>query len=141
MYVAESRKQAFDDIRQGAERFVKEYLYAYAPFIRKFFADYEGQPMAEMQVEQIARKARWIIGDPDEVSSMLEELDMVTGGISHLLVIGGGWQPHDRWHASLDLLARHVIPRFRGASRGMNHAFERTLANPMEVTFDRQPTT
>ena len=131
VYVAETTKQAFDDIRVGAERFAKRYLTIMAPFLSQVFEDYKGQPLAEIGIEQLARKCHWIIGDPDDVAAQLDEFNESAGGIEHLLIIGGGWQPHHRFQASMDLFARYVMPRFRGSNLGMGRAFERLQASPI----------
>ena len=135
IYVSESREKALEEIAIGAQRFVKDYLFSYAgAIVRPIFQDYEGQPDNEMGIEQLAAKARWIIGDPDSVTRQVAQLEADTGGIGTLLTIGGGWATPANFEKSLDLFARYVMPNFKGPkARGMQRSFDRCLANPMAM--------
>jgi len=135
VYVAESREKALEEMGPGAERFVKDYLFSYAGrTVRPHFEAYPGQPASEMDIERLVTRARWIIGDPDSVTAQIKQLEIDTGGVGTLLIIGGGWSRPADFEKSMDLFARYVMPNFKGPNgMGMRRAFQRVLDNPIEM--------
>jgi limonene 1,2-monooxygenase len=132
IYVGESREQAYNEIRERGEAFLKDYFMEYVPPLKKVIEDYDGQPTEEITIEQIARKAHWIVGDPDEVTAGIRQLEADTGGIGSLLVIGGT-ASHRDWLANMERFANYVIPQLRGTNKGMQRSFQRVLENPIQL--------
>ena len=69
MYVAESRNQAWDEVRAGIMR---EAEYFSAIGLRGHYAEYEGQPYSEFTPESCADIRDWMIGTPDDAIAWLE---------------------------------------------------------------------
>lgn len=133
IYVAESREQALEDLRIGAEAYIKDYIFMYVPPVRDFFQEYPGQPDDEIGVDQITRKSFWIVGDPDQVTEGVQQLERDTGGMGSLVVIAGGFARQHRWENSMELFARYVMPNVHGTSRGMLRGFQRVKDNPITL--------
>ena len=51
-----------------------------------------------------------IVGSPDEVLQQLHDLWDYTGGFGTLLMIAHDWDDKAKWLASMDLLAKEIIP-------------------------------
>jgi alkanesulfonate monooxygenase SsuD/methylene tetrahydromethanopterin reductase-like flavin-dependent oxidoreductase (luciferase family) len=55
----------------------------------------------------------WIVGDVDEVTEKLRQLQADTGGFGTLLLMGHEWQPRERWLRSMRLFVEQVMPRLQ----------------------------
>ena len=129
VYLADSTEQALADIKGGVETQIKEYFFnlgAGAPF-----RDYDGQPDGEIDVSQMVRKGStgfgWIVGDPDFCVRQLRRAEEETGGFGTLLIIPGDWAPREKWNYSLELFARHVMPKFKHWNRSVQAAHDQMV--------------
>jgi alkanesulfonate monooxygenase SsuD/methylene tetrahydromethanopterin reductase-like flavin-dependent oxidoreductase (luciferase family) len=97
VHCAETTGQARAEAREPMERYVRTRLYA-----------------VQRPVETLIEQNVVAFGDPDEivrVARLYEE-----AGFTHLLAIGNfGGLPHKQVLRSIELLARHVLPRFAPA--------------------------
>jgi alkanesulfonate monooxygenase SsuD/methylene tetrahydromethanopterin reductase-like flavin-dependent oxidoreductase (luciferase family) len=97
VHCAETTGQARAEAREPMERYVRTRLYA-----------------VQRPVETLLDQNVVAFGDPDEivrVARLYEE-----AGFTHLLAIGNfGGLPHKQVLRSMELLARHVLPRFAPA--------------------------
>jgi alkanesulfonate monooxygenase SsuD/methylene tetrahydromethanopterin reductase-like flavin-dependent oxidoreductase (luciferase family) len=97
LHCAESTKQARAEAREPMERYVRTRLYA-----------------VQRPVETLIEQNVVAFGDPEEivrVARLYEE-----AGFTHLLAISNfGGLPHKQVLRSMELLARHVLPRFTPA--------------------------
>ena len=114
LHLAETRREAFDDTREGAARHVLDYTEGIT-----------GRPRPvpgprELIVEQMVDAAGWIIGTPDDAVAAIERLQERSGGFGALLVVANDWAPPEKVHRSYELLARHVAPRFQGSLAGID---------------------
>ena len=111
-HLAETRKQAFEDIRVGSGRVVTEY-----------FGNTLGHEVPDVPQDQIvdfmAENNQWIVGTPDDCIAGIERLLEASGGFGGLLIRVEDWAPRDKIFRSYELLARYVMPRFQGSLVGI----------------------
>ena len=111
-HLAETRKEAFDDIRVGSGRVVTEY-----------FGNTLGHEVPDVPKDQIvdfmAENNQWIVGTPDDCIAGIERLLEASGGFGGLLIRVEDWAPRDKILRSYELLARYVMPRFQGSLVGI----------------------
>ncbi len=88
---------------------------------------YSGQPADEITVEQIIEQRKWIIGDPDHCVRRIKELEEASGGFGGLLMVAVEWTSTQKWHRSLELLARYVMPQFNRSLRGIQGSYNRMV--------------
>ena len=88
---------------------------------------YPDQPAEEITLDQIIEQRKWIIGDPDYCVSRIKELQELTGGFGGLLMLTIEWATPEKWHRSLELFARYVIPQFNGSLRGIENSYQRMI--------------
>ena len=111
-HLAETRKEAFEDIRVGSGRVVTEY-----------FGNTLGHEVPEVAQDKIvdfmAENNQWIVGTPDDCIAGIERLLEASGGFGGLLIRVEDWAPRDKIMRSYELLARYVMPRFQGSLVGI----------------------
>ena len=111
-HLAETRKEAFEDIRVGSGRVVTEY-----------FGNTLGHEVPDVPKDQIvdfmAENNQWIVGTPDDCIAGIERLLEASGGFGGLLIRVEDWAPRDKILHSYELLARYVMPRFQGSLVGI----------------------
>ena len=111
-HLAETRKEAFEDIRVGSGRVVTEY-----------FGNTLGHEVPDVPqnkiVDFMAENNQWIVGTPDDCIAGIERLLEASGGFGGLLIRVEDWAPRDKIMRSYELLARYVMPRFQGSLVGI----------------------
>jgi limonene 1,2-monooxygenase len=116
MYVAESRAEAFADVREGARRWAIDY-----------FVNTIGRPLefegfsvhSDDIVEAMVQNGAGLVGTPDDCIEAIEKLDAVSGGFGGLLMLAHEWAPREKIMRSFELFARYVMPRFQGSLTGV----------------------
>ena len=112
VHLAESRKQAIEDIRLGAARLVTEY-----------FNETMGTPLPDCPYDQIVdymiENKTWIVGTPDDLIEAINQLDQVSGGFGGILVRVDEWASREKILQSYELVARYVMPQFQGSLTGI----------------------
>jgi limonene 1,2-monooxygenase len=113
VHIAETRRQAIDQTREGGARHMLEYVEATT-----------GRPCPvrgprEKIVEQMAELGAWVIGTPDDLVAALTRLRQMSGGFGTVLFWGHEWAPFDAVKRSHELIARYVVPQFNGALEGI----------------------
>jgi limonene 1,2-monooxygenase len=115
VHLAESRKEAFEDIRQGGARLVTEY-----------FADTLGNPAPDVPPDQIVdymvENNQWIVGTPDDCIAGIERLQEMSGGFGHFMIRVEDWASREKLLHSYELLARYVMPHFQGSLIGIQNS-------------------
>jgi limonene 1,2-monooxygenase len=109
VHLAESRKEAREEARMGAGRYLREYS--------------EGtngrRPIFDGPLEKVidfmADAGHWIVGTPDDCIAGIKRLDEQSGGYGGFLVQTIDWAPRDKMLHSYELLARYVMPQFQGS--------------------------
>jgi limonene 1,2-monooxygenase len=112
-HLAESRKEAIEDVRLGSGRETTEY-----------FSHTLGHPTpnvpADQIVEHMVERNQWIVGTPDDCIAAIERLQEMSGGFGGFLVRVEDWARREQTLHSYELLARHVMPRFQGTLVGIH---------------------
>jgi limonene 1,2-monooxygenase len=108
IHLAETREQAFEDVRHGAARYVLEYT-----------SGTLGRPAPECPPEEIVDRmvegGAWIVGTPDDCVEAIHRLVEASGGFGGLLSIVLEWTSREKILKSFELLARYVMPHFQGS--------------------------
>ncbi len=112
IHVAETRREAFDQTRDGA-----------AAYLADYFGAVLGRPLPvdgprEKIVEQMNETGTWIVGTPDDCVAGIERYQDLTGGFGGLLVLAHEWANNEATRRSYELLARYVMPRFQDSVSG-----------------------
>jgi limonene 1,2-monooxygenase len=111
-HLAETRAQAFEDIREGSARVVTEY-----------FGETLGNPTPDVPRNQIVDYMvdhnQWIVGTPDDCIAGIERLQEMSGGFGSFMVRVEDWAPRETIHRSYELFARYVMPHFQGTLTGI----------------------
>ena len=109
--VAESRAEA-EDVAAGAMRRSFEYLIAVLTSVGQLplMKRDETMPDEEVTGDYCLRELA-IIGDTAEVTERLRALHDDTGGFGTLMMIAHDWDREAVWRASMERLARDVVPR------------------------------
>ena len=111
-HLAESRKEAIEDVRLGSSREVTEY-----------FSNTLGHPVPDVPADQIVDHMvelnQWIIGTPDDCIAGIKRLQEASGGFGGFLVRVEDWARREKTLHSYELMARHVMPHFQGSLVGI----------------------
>ncbi|MGH8059224.1 MAG: LLM class flavin-dependent oxidoreductase, partial [Candidatus Entotheonellia bacterium] len=111
-HLAESRKEAIENVRLGGAREMTEY-----------FDKTLGNPIpnvpADQIVEYMVEHNQWIVGTPEDCIAGIERLQEMSGGFGGFLIRVEDWVSRDKRRLSYELLARHVMPRFQGTLVGI----------------------
>jgi limonene 1,2-monooxygenase len=110
VHLAESRKEALDDARLGAGRYLREY--SEETNGRK--AVFNG-PLEKI-IDHMAANGSWIVGTPDDCIEGINLLAEQSGGFGGFLVQTIDWAPREKMLRSYELLARYVMPQFQGSA-------------------------
>jgi limonene 1,2-monooxygenase len=113
VHLADSRKEALDDIREGANRWIQEY-FVNTLGARPQFEEYPNQPLEEMTIDRMIARGGAIIGTPDDAIARVRELNEATGGLGGILSLAHEWATSEKTRRSYELWARYVAPQFKG---------------------------
>ncbi len=109
VHLAETRKEAREEARMGAGRYLREYsegTNGRAPI-------FDG-PLDKV-IDFMADAGFWIVGTPDDCIEGIKRLEEQSGGYGGFLVQTIDWAPRDKMLQSYELLARYVMPQFQGS--------------------------
>jgi limonene 1,2-monooxygenase len=122
IHLAESRKEALDDVREGANRWIQDYFIDTLA-ARIQFEEYPGQPREEMNIDRMAEQGRAIVGTPEDAIKRINEVwEASEGGFGGLLVLAHEWAPREKILHSYELLARYVMPKFQGMADSIQYS-------------------
>ena len=134
LHLAESRKEALDDVREGANRWIQDYFIDTLA-ARIQFEEYPGQPREEMTIERMAEQGRAIVGTPEDAIKRINEVwEASEGGFGGLLVLAHEWAPREKILHSYELLARYVMPKFQGMADSIQYS-QKWTAERREMLF------
>jgi limonene 1,2-monooxygenase len=100
VHLADTRKEALDDIRMGSAQYLREY--SEGTNGRKPVFD---GPM-EKVVDNMAETGSWIVGTPDDCIDAINRLREQSGGFGGFLVQTVDWTSREKMMHSYELLAR-----------------------------------
>ncbi|MBF6559395.1 MAG: LLM class flavin-dependent oxidoreductase [Candidatus Binataceae bacterium] len=116
VHLAESTKEAADDVREGGNAWIQKYFIDTLA-ARIQFEEYPGQPAEEMTLDRMIGRGGAIVGTPDDAIKRIKEVIEATGGgFGGLLVLAHEWASREKTNKSYELLARHVMPQFQGSA-------------------------
>jgi limonene 1,2-monooxygenase len=110
VHLAETRKEAREQARMGAGRYLREY--SEGTNGRKPI--YDG-PLDKV-IDFMADAGYWIVGTPDDCVAGIQRLSEQSGGFGGFMVQTIDWAPRDKLLQSYELLARFVMPQFQGTA-------------------------
>lgn len=110
VYVAETREQAYADVRAGYENWVHEYWGG----VFGLPVDIDGVPR-ERELEANIEMGNTLVGSVDDVIGMIHGMQERSGGFGGLLLMLHDWASWEKVQRSYELFARYVVPQFTGA--------------------------
>ena len=116
IHLAESKRQAVEDVRARAGRFLLDYVEGTTGRLRPVAGPHDAV------VDQMMELGAWVIGTPDEAITAIETLLERSGGFGGLMVWGQEWAGTEATNRSYELLARYVAPKFQGALEGLERS-------------------
>ena len=126
VHLAETRAEALRQIREPAVRWLSQYQ-----------RDVLGRALPEgvpesRAVDAIVDAGSWIVGTPDDCIAAIDQLDEASGGFGGLMVMAQDWATREDQRRSYELLAREVMPRYKGQLPGVEAAYARAVAHSAE---------
>src|SRR3984893_2214811 len=90
IHLADSKKEALDDIREGGNSWIQDY------FIDTLgakiqFEEYPGQPREELTVDRMVARGGAIVGTPDDAIARIREVQEASGGFGGVLGLAHEW--------------------------------------------------
>ncbi|MBH35416.1 MAG: LLM class flavin-dependent oxidoreductase [Dehalococcoidia bacterium] len=113
VHLAETRKEAREETREGAAGFLRDY--SEGTNGRKPVFD----GPRDQVVDWMSDNGFWIVGTPDDCIEGINNLAQESGGFGGFLVQTVDWAPRDSILRSYELLARYVMPQFQGSVTGL----------------------
>lgn len=111
LYLAETREEAFRDVRAGFSNWLWNYWGKAAGF--DVAASMEGVG-SDAEVEAGVDQGLAIIGSPEDAVAAIERLQDSSGGFGSFMVYAMNWTSFEKTRRSYELLAEQVAPRFSG---------------------------
>jgi limonene 1,2-monooxygenase len=116
VHLAETTKEAADDVREGGNAWIQKYFIETLA-ARVQFEEYPGQPTEEMTMDRMIARGGAIVGTPDDAIKRIKEVIEVSGGgFGGLLVLAHEWASREKTDKSYEMLARYVMPKFQGSA-------------------------
>jgi limonene 1,2-monooxygenase len=115
VHLADSKEEALNDIRLGANTWIQKYfIETLAANLQ--FEEYPGQPPTEFSIDRMVARGGIIVGTPDDAIQQIEEVQAATGrgGFGGLLILAHEWASREKTLRSYELWARYVAPHFQG---------------------------
>jgi limonene 1,2-monooxygenase len=115
VHIAETREQAFENIKYGFEKW-REYFAAIAGV-----AGREG--MNTQSIEDLIRDGVIVVGTPDDAVAQIQRLQAKQGEFGCFLQLAHNWANFENTKKSYDLWQRHVTPVINGANVARETAY------------------
>jgi limonene 1,2-monooxygenase len=116
VHLAESSKEALDDVREGGNTWIQKYFIETLA-ARVQFEEFPGQPTEEMTLDRMVARGGAIVGTPDDAIKRINEvIEMSGGGFGGMLVLAHEWASREKTLKSYEMLARYVMPKFQGSA-------------------------
>jgi limonene 1,2-monooxygenase len=126
IHLAESSKEALDDVRDGGNAWIQKYFIETLA-ARVQFEEYPGQPTEEMTLDRMVARGGAIVGTPDDAIKRINEvIEMSGGGFGGMLVLAHEWASREKTLKSYEMLARYVMPKFQGSAIPIEYSQQRT---------------
>ncbi|HEY2662923.1 MAG TPA: LLM class flavin-dependent oxidoreductase [Candidatus Binataceae bacterium] len=114
VHLAESKGEAMNDVRKGANLWIQEY---FLKTLRQnmAFEDVPGQKIEDITIDRMVGRGGAIVGTPDDAIAKIRELEQASGGFGGMLILANDWAPREKMLKSYELWARYVAPQFQGS--------------------------
>jgi limonene 1,2-monooxygenase len=116
VHLADSRKQAFEDIREGHARLTLDY---YGKTLGHRVPD--GVPREQL-LEHMVENHSLIVGTPDDCIEAIDRLQEISGGFGGLLIRTEDWTMREKLQRSYELFGRYVMPHYQGSLAGVEQS-------------------
>ena len=127
IHLAESRKQAVEDVREGSRAFMEEYQGG----VLGRFMPVDGP--YDQVLDTMIETGSWLIGTPDDVIPRIRQLDDVSGGFGGLMGMAHDWANREATLRSYELFARYVMPHFQGSLDSIGRSYHHAVAKADEI--------
>ncbi len=108
-YLAESREEAWADVREGI---LRETGYFLSIGFKPLYQSYPDQPTSEISAESAVERRDWVVGTPEDAIAWIEKKIEQNGKFGGVMLTTHEWAGSDKLKRSLELFARYVIPHF-----------------------------
>ena len=105
MHIAETREEAYDDVRAGMPHFQEQYF--------EGTLGRPADPNAPNDVESTVARGGAIVGSPDDAIEAIERIFELSGGFGGLLGLAHEWTNREKTWKSFELISRYVAPKFQ----------------------------
>ena len=130
-HIAETKKQAKKEAKQGLYRWHNEYTVG--TLMRPGAEPYES---ANAAVEEAGIEGgAAVIGTPDDLIKAIREMLELTGGFGTVIGFAHDWANREATLRSWDMVARYVIPEINGMLEGYRESQRHVIEN--RASFDR----
>ena len=99
-YLAESREEAWADVREGIMR---ETGYFLSIGFKPLYQSYADQPVSEITAESAVERRDWVIGTPDDAIAWIEKKIEQNGNFGGVMLTTHEWAGSDKLKRSLEL--------------------------------------
>ncbi|MCB1647672.1 MAG: LLM class flavin-dependent oxidoreductase [Pseudomonadales bacterium] len=121
VHIAETREQAFDNVRHGINDWVR------------YFQEVAALPVAPQDgadpAEALVECGMAVIGTPDDAIAQIERLQEQSGGFGSFLQMAHNWADWQQTRKSYELFARYVAPCFQSANGNRAASYDWTSKN------------
>ncbi len=121
MHIAESRQQAFDNVRYGLDAWVK------------YFQEVAALPIAPDDssdpAQALVDSGMAVIGTADDAIEQLQRLQEQSGGFGTFLHMAHNWADWEQTQKSYQLFARHVAPVFQRRNDNRHNSYQWAAKN------------
>jgi limonene 1,2-monooxygenase len=133
VHVADTREQAFDDVRARSGAYWRDYYEGTMGFPRPFDSE------KDRIVDNMNERHIWCIGTPQDLVETIKRLEADSGGFGGLMIQHVDWATREQVMHSFELIARYVKPQFQGSltSLGASQAAAERLANEVRSLRDQ----
>jgi limonene 1,2-monooxygenase len=116
MHIAESREQAFENVRYGLPDWIR------------YFQDVAALPIAPTDgsdpAQALVDSGMAVIGTPDDAIQQLKRLQEQSGGFGSFLQMAHNWADWQPTLKSYELFARHVAPVFQSRNQNRSASYD-----------------
>jgi limonene 1,2-monooxygenase len=117
VHIADSREQAFDNVRYGLQDWTRYFHEATAQPITP------AQPAID-QAQAMVDSGMAVIGTSDDAIQQIQRLQKQSGGFGSFLQLAHNWADWTQTQRSYELFARHVVPHFQSTQTNRAASYE-----------------
>ncbi|MBW8815650.1 MAG: LLM class flavin-dependent oxidoreductase [Caulobacterales bacterium] len=125
MHIAETREQAFEDVKFGLEKWV---------YYFREIANLPIVPEGPDPVKAMVDTGLAVIGTPEDAVKRIQQLVDESGGFGAFLLMDHNWAPWAQKKRSYELIARYVAPHFQALNPNREASMAWVGSNKAEFT-------